>query len=261
MALVSSLILTKRDTRLVQCNNSRKRYQYNGFVVTVLELFEGNMTALSEKRVQQVPSRFPHYRRDTTIVSVFYEQELQDMFAIAYAMGHRGFVHGDLKPDQYLMIHPNFQRRPWDVSQRIVIADFGFSGFVTSLRPKNDKTVPWMGWTGPDDPESMPWKTSPRGKMKELKTKHDAVLFNLWQLCMWFYYNPKGHALVVLKDGKTLMPFAGIKGLSKEMAASRGGFRRYINASIQAVVNKNESSDPSTHYFLDWNAIHKQALE
>lgn len=112
-------------------NKKSKELLFNktGLVITISELFDGNMSALSERRVKQMPSQFPDLdTSDMRVLGVFYEQELDDMFAIAYAMGSQGFVHADLKPDQFLVDKPNFKKHVWDPAERIAIADFGFSG-------------------------------------------------------------------------------------------------------------------------------------
>lgn len=91
------------------------------------------------------------------------------------------------------------------------------------------------------------------------KTIEDAILFNVWQLCMWFYFDRKAFVWVITKTGQ-LELFGGIIGLTAAIKSWKGGFSGYINASILDVVSRNENRSSPPYFSLSMDNIRQQAL-
>lgn len=180
---------------------------------------------------------------------LYYRSELLRMYAIAWLIGTKGVVHGDLKPDQYLFNYPNNREQNQAVKD-IALTDFGFAGLVSDVRrPLNARNrmvlervhrhrqqknihhtsyklfgLPEMGWPSNEKSPNV-WGVCRSGLM-DLTTRKDAAIMNLSQLEAFLISDGEDIPTAVIDDRKPLrdqkiLIFTGIHSFLSILKSTR----------------------------------------
>lgn len=212
------------------------------FYNLLMTKYAGNMSYLSidVRREHILRSSLKHRfdvltRGQRHTLGIYYRSELLRMYQIAWLIGQKGIIHGDLKPDQYLF---NYGRTKHGRVTNIAVTDFGFAGLVSDVRQrenakirsvrKDDKQfsirskkfgLAEMGW--PSNEKSPNSFGVCKSGLIVLDTRNEASLMNVAQLEAFLISDSDTTPTLIVDDkGRSLSIFVGVNGFVEQMKAN-----------------------------------------